>query len=400
MSAALHLNTLGIVCAIGAGVHQVAERLFAGDTSGIGILQDAVTSGDALPFGAVTAELPPVPKHLERYASRNLALALAALQQIDDDIRRALERFGAHRVAVVMGSSTSGISEGERLLRRLHASGIDTLPPDFEFLRQEIGSVAESIAALYGTTAPAITVSTACSSSAKALGVARRLIRQDLADVVIVGGCDSRCALTLNGFHALSALSRTGCRPFSVNRDGTVIGEGAAIFLLSREAVGPVLAGVGESSDAHNITAPDPTGSGAIAAMRAALEDARITPDRLSYVNLHGTGTPLNDAMESHAVKAVAGRRVRCSSSKGQVGHTLGAAGAIEAGFCWLTLEHNPHRRLPPHVWDGEPDEAACLPGLVTHDQRLGEGPHWLMSNSYAFGGSNVALILGSNDAS
>ena len=395
MTRAVHLNTLGLVCALGSGTREVADRLFAGDTSGIRILNDAVVSGDGLPFGAVETELPRVPERLQRYTSRNFSLALAALQQIDGEIKAAMERFGAHRVAVVMGTSTSGISEGERLLRSMRASAADTLPRAFDFRQQEIGSVAESIAACYGLTAPAITVSTACSSGAKALAAGRRLIRQDLADVVIAGGCDSRCTLTLNGFNALSALSRTGCRPFSVNRDGTVIGEGAAIFLMSRDAEGPVLAGVGESSDAHNITAPDPSGRGAIAAMRAALVDAAITPGQLSYVNLHGTATTLNDAMESRALTAVAGE-VPCSSSKGQVGHTLGAAGAIEAAFCWLTLERNPERRLPPHVWDGAVDIDARLSGLVVDDQRLDQrASHWLMSNSYAFGGSNVALILG-----
>ena len=149
-------------------------------------------------------------------------------------------------------------------------------PAEFDFLQQEIGSTAESIANLLNLSGPAITISTACSSSAKALAMARRFIRMDLADAVVVGGCDSRCALTLNGFHSLSALSRSSCKPFSANRDGTVIGEGAAIFLMSREPVGPILAGIGESSDAHNMTAPDPEARGAITAMTRALGEAGI----------------------------------------------------------------------------------------------------------------------------
>ncbi|MCZ6618693.1 MAG: beta-ketoacyl synthase N-terminal-like domain-containing protein, partial [Gammaproteobacteria bacterium] len=226
-----------------------------------------------------------------------------------------------------------------------------------------------------------------------------RFIRTGLADAAVVGGCDSRCALTLNGFHSLSALSRSGCKPFSANRDGTVIGEGAAIFLMSREPVGPTLAGVGESSDAHNMTAPDPDGRGAVIAMTRALEEVGIDGKDLSYVNLHGTGTTLNDAMESRALENVVGDEVPCSSSKGQIGHTLGAAGAVEAAICWLTLQHNPGGKFPPHLWDGDPAEDAPLPGMVKKEDRLPAGTnHYLMSNSYAFGGSNISVVLGSGN--
>lgn len=390
-----YLNSLGIVCALGLGRQTVAANLFAKDLTGTDYLENVVVDGDSLPFAAVTAELPTIPDNLTPYSSRNLALALLALEEIDLDVRQAIDQFGAHRIAVVMGTSTSGISEGERFLTT--PSAVTSSSSSFDFLQQEIGSVAESIAAYYHLKAPAITVSTACSSSAKALAVARRLLRQNLADVVIVGGCDSRCELTLNGFHALSALSSSACNPFSINRDGTMIGEGAAIFLMSREEAGPELCGVGESSDAHNMTAPNPDGSGAGTAMAAALADASITADQLSYINLHGTGTLLNDAMESRAVKSICPSGIPCSSSKGQIGHTLGAAGAIEAALCWLTFEANPEQRLPPHCWDGESDQDALLTGLVSPGDRLATASrHYLMSNSYAFGGSNIAIVLGS----
>jgi 3-oxoacyl-[acyl-carrier-protein] synthase-1 len=390
-----YLNSLGLVCALGLGRQTVAANLFGKDLTGINTIENAVVGGDSLPFASVTATLPTIPDHLMPYSSRNFALALLALEEIDPDVRQAIDRFGANRIAVVMGTSTSGISEGESILS--DPSGVTSSTSSFDFLQQEIGSVAESIAAYYQLNAPAITVSTACSSSAKALAVARRLLRQNLADVVIVGGCDSRCGLTLNGFHSLSALSSSGCNPFSINRDGTMIGEGAAIFLMSREEAGPELCGVGESSDAHNMTAPIPDGRGASTAMTAALADASITADQLSYINLHGTGTRLNDAMESRAVKSICPADIPCSSSKGQIGHTLGAAGAIEAALCWLTLESNPEQRLPPHCWDGQSDQDALLTGLVTDEDRLADASrHYLMSNSYAFGGSNIAIVLGS----
>jgi len=163
--------------------------------------------------------------------------------------------------------------------------------------------------------------------------------------------------------------------------------------------VGPTLAGIGESSDAHNMTAPDPDGHGAATAMTRALHEAGIDATDLSYVNLHGTATPLNDAMESRALREIVGDDVPCSSSKGQIGHTLGAAGAVEIAICWLTLECNPNRLLPPNLWDGVPAEDAPLPGMVKNTDRLADDTnHYLMSNSYAFGGNNVSVVLGSNN--
>lgn len=390
---AVYLNELGIVCGLGVGKAAVARALLSGE-SGVERIQSAVPDGTTLPFVPVTADLPGIPTELARFTSRNLALALGALAEIEAPIRRIIEQFGPDRVAVVMGTSTSGIAEGERTL-----SGLDdeaALPEGYDFLCQEIGSVAESIAVHYRLLAPAVTVSTACSSGAKALATARRLIRQGLADAVIAGGCDSRCQLTLNGFQALSALTTDRCLPFSANRDGTMIGEGAAVFLLSSEPGGAELIGVGESSDAHNMTAPQPDGRGARDAMLAALQDAGLAADAVSYVNLHGTGTPLNDTMEAKALAGVFPRSVPCSSSKGQLGHTLGAAGAVEAAVCWLTLCGNREGYLPPHVWDGIPDPQAPLAGLVNPGQQLPDrSRQFLMSNSYAFGGSNISVLLG-----
>ena len=389
----VYLNDLGIVCTLGAGKRATAKALFFGESGAI-LTENATSDGTALPFAPVRVALPVPPESLFPYTSRNLALALKALEEIDHAICSALERFGPERIAVVMGSSTSGIQEGEDAVAILMQEG--ALPAGYDFRAQEIGSVAESIAVHYGLQAPAITISTACSSSAKALVTGRRLLNQNLADAVIAGGCDSRCGLTLNGFHALSALSQSACQPFSANRDGTMIGEGAAIFLMSREQGPVVLLGAGESADAHNMTAPEPEGRGAAEAMRAAIADAGLQPADIDYVNLHGTATALNDAMESRALRDICGSAIPSSSSKPQVGHTLGAAGAIEAGFCWLTLAENPESLLPPHVWDGVADPEAELTGLVQPGEHLGStGPARLMSNSYAFGGNNISLILG-----
>ena len=214
-----------------------------------------------------------------------------------------------------------------------------------------------------GLTGPAYTVATACSSSAKVFASARRLIEAGIVDAAVVGGADTLCRLTLRGFAALEITSSKRCNPFSINRDGINIGEGAAAFLLSREE-GPVqLLGVGETSDAYHLTAPDPEGNGAREAMAQALADAQLNPADVSYINLHGTATPLNDAMESRAVASVFGDNMLCSSTKGMTGHMLGASGGCEAAFLWLTL--NPATNsgfLPPHLWDGQADPK--LPSL------------------------------------
>ncbi|MBT5457178.1 MAG: beta-ketoacyl-[acyl-carrier-protein] synthase II, partial [Rhodospirillaceae bacterium] len=248
-----------------------------------------------------------------------------------------------------------------------------------------------------GTSGPAFCVTTACSSSAKVFASARRLIDSGICDAAVVGGADSLCQMTLNGFGALEALSRGLCNPFSANRDGINIGEGAAAFLMTPEP-GPVtLLGVGETSDAHHISAPDPEGTGAIAAMAQALDDAGLTPDTIAYINAHGTGTALNDVMEARAIASMFPPGTPCSSTKAMTGHMLGAAGACEAAFLWLTLnpEFNPGL-LPPHLWDGAADPDLPPVNLVPTGmaEPLTETTA-MLSNSFAFGGSNASLVLG-----
>ncbi len=223
-----------------------------------------------------------------------------------------------------------------------------------------------------------------------------------MCDAVICGGVDSLCRLTLNGFSALEAVAAERCQPFSVNRHGINIGEGAALFLMTREvlsgAATPItLLGGGASSDAHHISAPQPEGLGAQAAMTKALAAAGISADQVDYLNLHGTATSHNDAMESQAVQAIFPDGVPCSSSKPMVGHCLGAAGALEAAFCWLTLSaYNPQQLLPPHLWDGQADPALPALNLLAPGTQLSNNrPRRLMSNSFAFGGNNISLLLG-----
>jgi 3-oxoacyl-[acyl-carrier-protein] synthase I len=390
----LHLTALGIINALGCGKADIARHVFAGAGHGLK-LNDELIPGAIARVGSVATTLPEVPAALRRYDCRNNRLALAALQQIAPEIAAAIGRYGAGRIAVVLGTSTSGIAEGQAALGRRLAAG--AWPSGFAYSQQEPGNLALFVAELLELRGPAYTIHTACSSSGKAFAAAERLIRAGFCDAALVGGADAICGLTLNGFHALEALSPQPCNPFSVNRRGTNIGEGAALFLLEPTPGAVALLGTGESSDAYHVSAPDPSGADARLAMERALAAARLPAEAIAYVNLHGTATPLNDAMEGKAVSGLFGTETPCSSTKGMTGHTLGAAGAIEAAFLWLALDPASTRGvLPPHLWDGMPDPAIPPLRLAGIGTKLPEGERIAMlSNSFAFGGSNVSLVLG-----
>ncbi|MTV37932.1 beta-ketoacyl-ACP synthase [Duganella radicis] len=390
-----YLNACGITCALGDGHEQVKTRLYAGRT---GVVSSTRWSaGRELPLGEVPGELPSVAHLPPHQRSRNNALALAALAQIRPAVEAAIARHGAERVGVVIGTSTSGIGETEQALMRHAIDG--GLPPDFHYSVQEMGSPAEMLARELGLKGPAYVHSSACSSSAKALASAARLIRMGLCDAVLTGGVDSLCAFTVAGFAALESVSTAQCNPMSVNRKGINIGEGAALFLMSAEAgdASPVrLMGWGETSDGHHMSAPDPAGAGAELAMSQALRRAGLTAAQIDYINMHGTATPQNDAMESRVTERLFGAEVPVSSTKPFTGHTLGAAAAIEAALCWLAMQDdNPLGKLPPHLWDGAIDPALPALNLVPAGAALGRPLRRILSSSFAFGGSNAALVLG-----
>ncbi|MEN0108061.1 MAG: beta-ketoacyl-[acyl-carrier-protein] synthase family protein [Pseudomonas sp.] len=385
-----YLNALGLLCALGNDKHHVSERLFAGDTSGMQV-QAGWVPERPLPVGAVQAELPPLHGVSTAHSTRNNQLLLAAAQQIDGDIQQAIQRYGRARIGVVLGTSTTGIDEATQGISRYLQDG--EFPPSYSYGQQELAAPAEFLAAHLGLGGPALVISTACTSSARALLSAQRLLNSGLCDAVLCGGVDSLCQLTLNGFGSLEALSDQRCNPFSRNRSGINIGEAAVVFLMSKAPAPIALLGAAANSDAHHISAPDPEGKGAEGVMRQALAKAGLKPEDISYLNLHGTATQHNDAMESLAVAKVFPAGVPCSSSKSMTGHTLGAAGALEAAFCWLSLTA---KRLPPHIWDGQPDEQLPALNLTNLNAHLeGQGPYRMMSNSFAFGGNNISLILG-----
>lgn len=381
-----YLNALGVICALGRGQADVSRSLFAGDCSGMRAESGWVPER-VLPVGGVRNELPQIPGELSAQSSRNNQLLLEAALQIEEEIRQAIQTYGASRVGIVLGTSTSGIDEASRGIA--HYLRKQQFPGDYDYQQQELSAPANFLADWLHLSGPAYVISTACASSARALVSAQRLLDLGVCDAVICGGVDSLCKLTLNGFTSLEAVSSERCNPFSVNRNGINIGEAAVLFLMTREPAPIALLGSGSSCDAHHISAPEPSGKGALQAMRKALASAKLAPEQIGYLNLHGTATQHNDAMESLAVASLFPQGVACSSTKPMSGHTLGAAGALEAAFCWLSLAHG---RVPPHVWDGQADPA--LPAL--HWAKAGDTlkRRCLMSNSFAFGGNNISLII------
>ncbi|WP_445114977.1 beta-ketoacyl-ACP synthase [Acinetobacter sp. WZC-1] len=330
-----------------------------------------------------------VPRQLESVDSRHLRFALTALQMMEQDIRSYVAGFDSARLAVVLGTSTSGIADNEPRLQQ-YFQGQQGIAIDQK--KQEMGYLAKAVQQYLGWRGPAYTISTACSSAAKAFAAGQRLINAGLADVVLVGGVDTLCQLTLNGFNSLESLSQDICQPCGQQRDGINIGEAAGLFLLSKRQAPVLLMSAGESMDAWHISAPHPEGRGAAQAMQMALQQAGLRPEQMGYLNLHGTATPQNDAMEIKAVRSVfQGYDIPLSSTKHQTGHCLGAAGAIEAYICsrvlqdqcWLPLHHS-------GVLDAELDD---LNYVVSAD--LTQPIHYTMSNSFAFGGSNISLIFG-----
>jgi 3-oxoacyl-[acyl-carrier-protein] synthase-1 len=398
------LSRPGIVCPLGADHGLISSALFSA-SRGLRVSDD-FSPGTPLSLGRVTARLVDDSDWPAPLRSRNNRLLATALEQLTPELE-ALKRQGIapERIGVVLGTSTSGIGETEAAMDAQRAAvaqgtpSADSWPESFEYRRQELGAPAECVAWLSGARGPVYTLSTACTSSAKALASARRLLASGQCDAVIAGGADSLCHMTVKGFMSLEAVSRQQSQPLGAARDGINLGEAAVLFVVTPEHGGVQLTGVGESSDAHHISAPCPDGSGAEAAMRGALASAGRVPGEIDYINLHGTATPLNDAMESLAISRLFGpdsdeaasRPPAVSSTKALTGHTLGACGALEAAFCWLTLEHG---RLPPHATPREALDPS-LPALnIVYRDRPETPPLRVMSNAFAFGGNNISLIL------
>jgi 3-oxoacyl-[acyl-carrier-protein] synthase-1 len=343
--------------------------------------------------GVVDADLAALPDSLARLDSRNNRFVQHSLGEIASPLAAARDRWGAERVGICVGSSTAAMDEIEGAFH-LHAE-TGSLPSGFDvFASGSFDGLMRALRGLTGLEGPAAVLSNACASSGKAFASAKRWLDAGVVDAVLVGGADSLCQTTLRGFRALGLLSQEPSRPFSRERRGINIGEGAAFALVERKGEGPRLLGAGESGDAHHMTSPDPEGRGAQRAMEAALADAGVSASDVDYVNAHGTGTAFNDAMEARAIRATLGPHADpiVVSTKGYVGHTLGAAGAIEAVFVLESLQ-NGWTPASAGAEPVDPDIRLNVPAVACDvDLRVA------LSNSFAFGGSNVSVVFGAQE--
>lgn len=376
--------------AVNALGRSTAEVLAALDEGRSGLGPSPLPTTMETVVGAVPGELAPLPAAHAAYDTRLARIGWLAFLEVRAALERAVARWGKHRVAIVLGTSTGGLEETEQAFDHWLRHG--ELRPGYDYERQHnFAAFGDLLAAVAGVEGPSYVVSTACSSSGKVAASAARLIRADLADAVLVGGIDSLTRMTIQGFHSLGILSSKPCRPFGAERDGINIGEGAALLLIEREASAPeaMLLGVGESADAYRMSSPEPTGRGAREAMERALAQAGLAPAALDHVNAHGTATPLNDSAESLAIDALFGRRAPVSSTKGYTGHLLGAAGATEMLFAIHAIRTG---RLPATL-GAQPLDPAVTIDVVTEPRTA--RVRTVLSNSFAFGGSNVAVVVG-----
>ncbi len=391
------ITGVGVISALGEGRAAFAAGLEQG-RSGIRPLSLFTLPG-ARSLHAGEAPEPTLPEGIgpRSLFSRADRLALfAAHEALSDAGLGPEERAGC---AVVVGTGTGGIAVTERYLERRALRGERRTPARW-LLSHQPANAADLIAGRLGARGVRLSLMTACSSSATALGVGLDLIRRGRAGLVLAGGTESLCRLTVGGFSALRALDEEPCRPFHAERRGLTLGDGAALLVLeaadSARARGAhvyaELAGYGVSSDAHHLTAPAPDGRGAAEAMRAALADAAVAPSEVEYVNAHGTGTPHNDPAEIAALRSVFGERpeLAISSTKAMTGHTLGAAGAIEAAACVLAIQRG---FLPPTLRLDRIDPACAGFDLIAHSSRRAS-PALVLSSSFAFGGNNTVLVL------
>lgn len=391
----LVIRSMSAASCLGTGLEAHAEALLA-ERCGLRRCDFESVHLDTYVGETANVDLARMPIELARFESRNNRLAKLALSQehFRESVERSASRYGPDRIGVFLGTSTSGMFETELAYRaRDPVSGL--LPDWLDYAgSHNFYAAAQFTREFFKLSGPAAVVSTACSSSAKVFGMAARMIRLGLIDAAVVGGVDSLCLTTLYGFHSLQLTSSEPCKPFDVHRDGISVGEAAAFALLDAHGdqdphTGVAVLGIGESSDAYHLSTPHPEGLGARMAMEAALSAAALQPGAIDYINLHGTGTVSNDKAEGRAVAAVFGNSTPCSSTKGATGHTLGAAGALEAIVCALAIE----RGFMPGGASCRDLDPECAVGYLQHNGS--SAPRHVLSNSFGFGGSNCSLVLG-----
>lgn len=380
------ITAYGLACGLGRDTASVLARLRRGER---GLTPVPLDVPFATVTGTIPGELPELDARIAQHDSRLARVTQLGFDAIASEVTRAVSQWGPSRVACVLGTSTGGIWATEVAHAVHHREG--ALPASFDYRTQHPFHITTDICRkLGGFSGPAYIVSTACSSSGKVFASARRLLDAGLADAVLVGGADALCHTTVRGFFSLGVMAEGPCMPFSADRPGMNIGEGAAFALVERSGTPrAMLLGVGESSDAFHPSSPHPEGRGALAAMAHALQQAGLQAADVDYVNAHGTGTKHNDSAESQAVETLLGREVPVVSTKGYTGHTLGACGAVEAIFGIVAIEEG---FLPASVGSTprDPEIPIHVPG-----ERLELQPRYVLSNSFAFGGNNCSVLLG-----
>lgn len=393
MSAPLYIHDFALCSALGSDKKTIWQALKNGTRPAF--VQKKFREKERYVVEIPQSSLPQVKDaYYDNHVNR---LSEVVLSQMETSVCEAVKEFGADRIGVFIGSSDNGSEASLAGLDSFQKTG--SYPKKYELKMQQADFAAEYIAKRFGLTGPIFTHSSACASSASAFASARNWLEAGFCDAAIVGGVDIATETVVLGFDSLEAVSLSPTIPFSKNRTGLTIGDGAAYFLVSKkpDQAKFKVVGIGESADADHVTAPRADGEGAVQAIDKALKDAELSAADIDYINLHGTGTKLNDAMESVAVNRVFGNDTPASSTKGLTGHTLGAAGALEAAFCCLTLsDENTEHVLPMHVFDGERDPSIPEIRLVKNGETA-KRLNICMSNSFGFGGCNVSLILSRN---
>lgn len=384
----IYINDLTSVSSLGTNELTIVDSLSHTDRCYLTYRDDLLNEHKGSYFGQIKAKLPRLDEYHE-HKSRNSAVLAFLTDSIKDSINELKQKYSKDRIAIILGTSTSGLDETENELKKFMQTGVPSR--DFYYKSQEFGDPSMFLADYLEIDGPAYTISTACSSSARALICGKRMLESGLVDAVIAGGADTLCKVPINGFNSMGVLSQERCLPFNKNRAGINIGEGGGLMILSKEKASLELLGVGESSDAYHVSSPDPSGAGAISAMEMALNDASLKTDDIGYVNLHGTATKLNDAMESKAMASLFKGKVPCSSTKYMTGHTLGAAGIVEAAILCYLLKHDldlPVQDFSHDEIDDTLDECGLIKEKIKAKKKV------MMSNSFAFGGNNASIII------
>lgn len=398
MKTSLYFSKPGVACGAGCDAETLWNTCISGSQAGIKTVK--AVSGKQFYAGKIDDSLlKSVPS--AKYDMRIIRILNIAVEQIKPAVEKAKAKYGAARVGVFLGCCDNG----SEFTVAGHKTYFETgaFPEGYELEVQSADYPATFVKEACGVEGPAFVFATACSSGASAVCKAREALEADIVDAAVVGGVDVASDTVLLGFDSLEAVSDEKTNPFSKNRKGITLGEGAALFVLSKDKelvsddVNIRLCGTGESADASHMTAPLEDGSGARRAIESALKDAGVSACDIDYINLHGTGTHLNDAMESRAVAGAFGefsKTVFASSTKPLMGHTLGASGALELAVCYEALVHSAEKKLPVQIWDGVFDDEVPALNFVTKDTVVEKEIKTAMSNSFGFGGCNISLII------